>query len=143
MDTYSWQSRFAHGVTLEIKRLMFSVFERSKAKDHTHGHDTMGEAGEIWSWPLWQVSLGAWPTQNWRGELWPPGSADDILGGQDLANGFFAVVWLINACDFSHQINSAIFARVTKQLLSRCGRSTLARILYGNINCWMPINGGH
>ena len=104
LDTYSWQSLFAHGVTLEVKRLMFSVFEHSKAKDHTHGHDTMGEAWEILSWSLWHLWLGTWPTQNWRGELWPSGSADDVLGGSDLAKGFFAVVWLIKG-DIEHLAN--------------------------------------
>ena len=57
--------------------------------------DTVREVWEVLARSFYHLWLGTWPDRDWRGAAWAPGSAEDILSGQPLADGHFGVIWLL------------------------------------------------
>jgi hypothetical protein len=118
-DAYSWQSIIARGTTLEIKHLVFGIFEDNKSDE------AMKTFWNVIVWSFYFLYLGIWPTVDWNGNPFPEGSPEAFLAGTLLANGFCGVLWLLKG-DFEH------FA---KNLYARSYRS--------NLMCeWCPADQG-
>ena len=95
LDAYSWQSVLADGTTTHIKHYVFGMFEQSKAHLGEHGVDSNDAMWRVIVWSLNALFDGRWPAKDWNDQPWPHGSSEAALSGEYLADGFFAVVWLL------------------------------------------------
>ena len=73
------------------------MFEQNKRKDGT----SMNIPWEILCWSFKALYEGAWPAKTWDGKDYEPGSPEAALAGQPLANGFFAVPFVLKG-DWQH-----------------------------------------
>ena len=93
-DTYSWQSVFASGATTAIKQYLFGIFEDCKTKPaNKTDPGTMQQCWKIVVWSFRAAFEGKWPARDWNDDPWPLGSFEHRVAGEDLADGFFAVLW--------------------------------------------------
>lgn len=102
LDVFSFQGVLAHGSSLSVKHLVYSIFEQNK--------DTGPEDATlhtIWQRVLWSLTysfLGEFPSKDHSGVDYRPSSPEARKGGQPLAEGLFVVVWLIKG-DLEHLAN--------------------------------------
>lgn len=94
-DAYSWQSVLARGTTLQIKHLIFGIFENNKTRAAMDG------LWDVLVWSFYFLYLGIWPTVDWKGVAYAVGSPEALLAGTLLAGGYAGVIWLIKG-DFDH-----------------------------------------
>jgi len=53
--------------------------------------------GDVVYWSLRALYNGKWPSEDHKGNVYPPSSAEGLLAGTDLAGGYFALIWLIKS----------------------------------------------
>ena len=112
LDCLSWQSIFAFGPTLTVKMLITAVFEHCKSKGHADASSTMQEVWGIIVWSFAALFTGEFPSSDYRGNPWPPGSADQHLAGRKLCSSeepWFGVVYSIKGdiVWFGHELQLA------------------------------------
>ena len=89
LDVYSWQGLLGQGPTLWQKQYIFAVWTSLLTGT------TMQEAWAVLSWSLQALYEGKWPSTDHRGIEYTPTSLEGLLAGKHLAEGFFAVMWLL------------------------------------------------
>jgi len=95
-DVVSSQSLLQYGSSLDVKNVIFAIFLENVATVPEHGVSTMDRVWKIIHWSLFFTFLGVWPTCDWQGNEWTDEHpAERALAGTWLADGFFAVVWLL------------------------------------------------
>ena len=93
-DCYSWMSILAHGPTSRVKLYLCGIFEDCKAKaSDSSVADTMEEIWRHILWPLLAAYEGVFPMTNANNQPWDEQSLEASASGQELAGGFFLVVW--------------------------------------------------
>lgn len=105
-DVISWQPTLAtSGGSLLLKNYISGMFQDNKLK-HSKGDefDTDEEIGEILFWSLKTLYEGKWPSHDHRGVEYAAASSEGALAGQALADGYFAVPWIIK-CDLEYVAN--------------------------------------
>ena len=102
LEIYSFQGVLGHAPTMEVKLLIWSIFEFSKAKPGpTSTADTMKDVWALLVWPFHYLYLGIHPTLEYQGNVWPTGSAEAGIAGTWLAEGRFGVLWSLKG-DLDH-----------------------------------------
>ena len=106
LDVTSWQGLMATtSSSLVVKNFINAIFEHSKAKEADI--KTEDEIGRVILWSLKALAAGKWHTHDHLGHEYPADSAEGRLAGQDLAGGYFCIVWLLKsdldyACNHLH-----------------------------------------
>ena len=98
LECLSIQSLLASGRTLEVKLLLYSMFEHSKVKDVAGTTDSMDTVWRVLVWSLQSLFEGKHPSTNWQGEPHQEYSSEQLLSGQPLcseAEPYFGVLWSI------------------------------------------------
>jgi len=103
LDAYSMHGILASGSTLQIKMLLFSVFEQCKAKGDDTMADTMKGAWKLLVWSFEVLFSGYHPKTDHNGNPWPRHSAEHKLAEANapLADGMFGVIWMLKG-DLDH-----------------------------------------
>jgi hypothetical protein len=92
LDVYSWMGMLGdvdNCWSLYMKHYMFSVFTASVTDN------TMDEAWEVLVWSFAALFEAKFPSKNHKGDEYSQFSAEGLIAGQPLADGFFGVVLTI------------------------------------------------
>lgn len=93
LDMTSQQSLLAcEGSSLWVKQPICGIFEQSKVKNDDF--DTDAEAGDVLLWSYKALQNGKWPAEDHRGRKYAADSAEGMLAGQDLADGYCGVLYI-------------------------------------------------
>ena len=103
LDTYSMHGIWATGSTIQMKLLLYSVFEKCKVSGVDENTDTMKAAWKLLAWSFAALFSGYHPKTDSSNEPWPIGSAERFLADANtpLADGYFAPIWLLKG-DLDH-----------------------------------------
>ena len=105
-DVYSYQGILARGTTLEVKHLIFGIYEDCKAAGCIDGkQDTMYDIWSIVMWSLHFAFQGIWPTVDPRRQPYPAASIEAKRAGTPLAGGHFMVLYSLKG-DLEHLAKS-------------------------------------
>lgn len=97
LDCFSWQSLLAFGQTMVVKMLMVAVFDQNKSKSEDGSLQTMDSVWSILCWSLAALFEGRYPSCDWNGTVYEPGTADAMLANTPLTteDGYFCVLWSV------------------------------------------------
>lgn len=103
LDAYSMHGVWAVGSTIQIKVLLYSIFEQCKVQGHDFDTDTMQAVWRLLVWSFEVLFSGYHPKKDQYGHPWPIGSSERKLADDNtpLAGGYFGVIWLIKG-DLDH-----------------------------------------
>jgi hypothetical protein len=105
VDIFSWSSLLGTGSTVDFTFLVFAVFQVMLST--AFGHTTMAKFFQVLNWSLLWLYKGVWPDKDHEGRVFPQGSEAARKAGTPLANGYYAILFVI-AGDLDH------FAKVLK-----------------------------
>ena len=91
LDVFSWTSLISSGKTINVNYYIWSVYHAIVSK--ADGRDTMDEFFKVLKWSLEAMYEGKWPTHNHKGCLIHPRSQHGKRAGQDLADGYFGIMF--------------------------------------------------
>ena len=122
--TWSWGSLLALDQCSLMSSFLFAAWPKLATSSTTWDPLT-----QVFVWSLLALAEGKWPSRNFDGSPWPPGSADADKAGKPLADGWrFVVLALLGDQEhFSNnlgmprwqKIGSAGFVIVVKMGLSK------------------------
>ena len=85
LQAYSWSCLLARGTTKERSLYLWGVFEQN-LKPGADG--TLHNFFKVLKWSFTALQTGRFPTHDWKGRQYTPGSQEHALSGKFLAAGF-------------------------------------------------------
>ena len=85
LQSYSWSCLLARGTTKERSLYLWGVFEQN-LKPGADG--TLHHFFQVLKWSFTALQTGRFPSHDWKGRRYTPGSQEHALSGKFLAAGF-------------------------------------------------------
>ena len=98
LECISIQSLLGFGPTLQVKFLLYAMFENNKVKAGPGIQPSIDTVWKMIAWSLDALYNGEFPKFDWNGDPWDPHSSEAKLAGKPLCSTdekYFGVLWSI------------------------------------------------
>ena len=102
VDAYSWCSLLGNGKTAATNFLIFIMYTQLLLGSSVDNFNQMLQ------WSFYWLFIGKWPTRDWKGKPYMPGTAEFEKQNRPLAGNFYAVIWCMKA-DLEHMAKAYKF----------------------------------